>query len=231
MNLREKTLSALERYLNEYGHLTVLLYGKSGSGKSYFAREFCKRFNKIKFLLGPEVGKESAFYLKSPLYEAVVIDEIHSVKEKFAETLYEELNNPRNGLVLFGTTTNPWLMPEAFRNRFCFQINMEYINKDLLDSPLNLRQQRNLKKMLKVVEEPAEALFYLDMDENGLDSIQRKYLQIVMEKQPVSLSVIAGILRLKDREVRNLESDLIEKDIIEITTKGRIIKNWPDYLR
>lgn len=220
----KETALTLVRYLEKHRHLTVLLYGKSGSGKTYFANEFCSKLKiNIRNFIGPEIG--SNFKNKIVPWKGIIIDEIHSVKARPAELLYEILNTPFEGLILFGTTTNPWLLPDPFRNRFNFQLNMEKINEELLSSPLNLRQQRNLSKILEVVKDLDKALEYLDLDEYGLDSIQKRYLEIVKERQPVSLTVVSGILKLKDKEVRKLEADLIDKGLIEITTRGRIIRN------
>ena len=83
--------------------------------------------------------------------------------------------------------------------------------------------------------EADNALSKLDIDENGLDAIDRNYLQILAEKYiggPVGVETIAASLAdQRDVVEEVIEPFLIQKNLVDRTPRGRILTvlGW-DYL-
>ena len=72
-----------------------------------------------------------------------------------------------------------------------------------------------------------EALEQLDVDQFGLDALDRKYMQIIVEKYqggPVGLETIAAVLsEQKDLIEEVIEPFLLQKGFIERSKRGRIV--------
>ena len=72
-----------------------------------------------------------------------------------------------------------------------------------------------------------EALEQLDVDKFGLDALDRKYMQIIVEKYqggPVGLETIAAVLsEQKDLIEEVIEPFLLQKGFIERSKRGRIV--------
>ena len=83
--------------------------------------------------------------------------------------------------------------------------------------------------------EADNALSKLDIDENGLDAIDRNYLRILAEKYnggPVGVETIAASLAdQRDVVEEVIEPFLIQKNLVDRTPRGRILTvlGW-DYL-
>ena len=89
---------------------------------------------------------------------------------------------------------------------------------------------------LKIDKNEADnALFKLDIDENGLDAIDRNYLRILAEKYnggPVGVETIAASLAdQRDVVEEVIEPFLIQKNLVDRTPRGRVLTvlGW-DYL-
>ena len=72
-----------------------------------------------------------------------------------------------------------------------------------------------------------DALEQLDVDQFGLDALDRKYMQIIVEKYqggPVGLETIAAVLsEQKDLIEEAIEPFLLQKGFIERSKRGRIV--------
>ena len=72
-----------------------------------------------------------------------------------------------------------------------------------------------------------KALSQLDVDEFGLDSLDRKYLKTIVEKYhggPVGLETISAVLsEQKDMIEEVIEPYLLQKGLIERSKRGRLI--------
>ena len=83
--------------------------------------------------------------------------------------------------------------------------------------------------------EADNALSKLDIDENGLDAIDRNYLRILAEKYnggPVGVETIAASLAdQRDVVEEVIEPFLIQKNLVDRTLRGRVLTvlGW-DYL-
>jgi Holliday junction DNA helicase RuvB len=70
-----------------------------------------------------------------------------------------------------------------------------------------------------------ETLKLMDLDENGLDYRQRKYLEILEEYGELSLKNIASLLKTTEENVEDMvEPLLFKKKLITITSKGRSLR-------
>jgi Holliday junction DNA helicase RuvB len=70
-----------------------------------------------------------------------------------------------------------------------------------------------------------ETLKLMDLDENGLDYRQRKYLEILNEYGELSLKNIASLLKTTEENVEDMvEPLLFKKRLITITSKGRSLR-------
>ena len=89
---------------------------------------------------------------------------------------------------------------------------------------------KNIRKIDKTFS--IESLDQLDVDEYGLDTLDKKYMQIIIEKYqggPVGLETIAAILsEQKDLVEEVIEPFLLQKGFIERSKRGRVItkKGW-----
>ena len=85
----------------------------------------------------------------------------------------------------------------------------------------------NIEKIDKPFVE--KALYQLDVDEFGLDSLDRKYLKTIIEKYhggPVGLETISAVLsEEKDMIEEVIEPYLLQKGLIERSKRGRLITN------
>ncbi len=91
-----------------------------------------------------------------------------------------------------------------------------------------IRDISSVKKNKKIDQIFAiEALEQLDVDQYGLDALDRKYMQIIVEKYqggPVGLETIAAVLsEQKDLIEEVIEPFLLQKGFIERSKRGRIV--------
>jgi len=71
-----------------------------------------------------------------------------------------------------------------------------------------------------------KTLSLMDLDENGLDYRQRKYLEILKEYGEIAVKNIASLLKTTEENVEEMiEPLLLRKKLITITSKGRSLRN------
>ena len=72
-----------------------------------------------------------------------------------------------------------------------------------------------------------KALYQLDVDKSGLDSVDRKYLNVIVEKYkggPVGLDTLSAILsEQKDMIEEVIEPYLLQRGLIQRTSRGRYV--------
>ena len=94
-----------------------------------------------------------------------------------------------------------------------------------------LRRIRDISSVKKVdlIDKvfAVNALTQLDIDKHGLDSLDRKYIKIIIQKYqggPVGLETIAAVLsEQKDMIEEVIEPFLLQKGFIERSKRGRIV--------
>jgi Holliday junction DNA helicase RuvB len=64
-----------------------------------------------------------------------------------------------------------------------------------------------------------------NVDEYGLEVVERKYLDVVREHEPISLPSICSKLGLSRENVLAFEEFLVKMDLIEITQRGRCLNH------
>jgi Holliday junction resolvasome RuvABC ATP-dependent DNA helicase subunit len=89
---------------------------------------------------------------------------------------------------------------------------LEYVFPGL-GTPKNLGELQNICKTV------------LDIDEQGLDRLQRLYLEFLQHNRRAGLDTISLALRIpKTIILRDIEPGLLYRDLIEINSNGRMIK-------
>lgn len=232
----------------KYGeNFNIFLSGPSGYGKTHLAIITI-------LTLGAEHGKiyipnkdgEIDFYPKVKIH---FIDEAHLLQSP--EVLYPKMDSGKYTFIF--ATNKSGMLPEALKNR-CLEFTfVEYDRDELIDMardifpdfnnecldilvdsstgvPRNLIQ---LCRRIKVVGEnnkfsPIELKNLIEgyfQIRNGLSPIERLYLETLEKVGVASLNLIINLTKI-DRVLltETIEPHLIRLDMIEITSKGRMIK-------
>lgn len=154
-----------------------------------------------------------------------------------------KLNNP----MFVGTTTEPEGLPKPLLDRF-FTVNFNEPNEELIkkilgkmDLPEELINRminhtiniRNLKKLIKLLDMYGErtvdnlSKIFRIMGINmysGLSREQDKYIQYLKENKVASLRNLSLILRMSEDRIKyDIEPELIRKELISISSKGRML--------
>ena len=83
----------------------------------------------------------------------------------------------------------------------------------------------------KVIDEnfADRALIQLDVDKSGLDAIDRKYLNVIIEKYqggPVGLDTLSAVLsEQKDMIEEVIEPYLLQRGLIQRSSRGRFVSS------
>lgn len=182
-----------------------------------------------------------------------MIDEVHSIPRKNFEYFYEPLQNAQINLMDGGyswlpditfifATTETSKLPQPFVDRCHLQLRLEpYTAADLakivsLNYP-NMSESdameaaKRAKGVARIALSYAESirrhgLVYFDnaeIDDMGLTSLDRKYLQILEESdRPLSLTLISSMLsENRDTITNSVEPYLMAKGLIRVTSRGR----------
>ncbi len=161
--------------------------------------------------------------------------------------VYLEGNRIEVDAVFVGTTTEPQELPKPLRDRFN-EVEMSELEKDklsellkrkgvesnvveyLLNHTTNMRQLNNLLNLLKIFGgytfENMKKLFRIKGIDihTGLSKWQKKYLDVLknMPKSKASLRTIClHLKKSKDYLMEEVEPELIKKNYILITSRGR----------
>jgi Holliday junction DNA helicase RuvB len=216
----------------------VLLTGAFGHGKTTLAKLIAKRHHKKVSI----IDGVSAASLVSPSPDRIyVIDEAHNIPAQVADSFNILIDASQ--LRIVACTTNPGALPSPFRSRFRTVYLQDYSVEDIelilqKASKLNPRTALSLLEFVREstivskrrgpidIDAVVKSLEKLEIDDQGLTSIDRRYLDLLSSVRPTGLQYLSSALSLdKDTIQEEIEPYLIRQNLIERTPKGRIRVN------
>jgi Holliday junction resolvasome RuvABC ATP-dependent DNA helicase subunit len=159
--------------------------------------------------------------------------------------IYHEGNRVKlNDLMFIGTTTEPEALPRPLLDRFKLiefeDLSLEKLQEllnhkgcddkvinHLLNHTSNIRIINNLLDMVKIYGEINEdnliKVFRLKKINvtSGLSDVQERYLEVLRELEKASLRTLSLQLGRSEDYIKSIETDLIKKKLINVTSKGR----------
>lgn len=226
-------------------NMNILIVGKSGYGKTTLALHIAKN---------AELSWELCYGF-NPRIRAniVIVDEIHSYKGDF-EVFYR-LMDKRERTFIFTTTelgdlpepfTNRCFIINIPEYKFSQLMKIaEFYNTIFTKSILKeiILRSRGVPRIIKSliehldlyfrhnripvnIENAREGLNLLGFYEDGFTDYDYQYIKLLKDNGALSLSSIHKMLGLPKDTIENyVEPFLLKKNIIKITTKGRILMN------
>ena len=215
--------------------MSIIITGPSGIGKTELAKYVISKLNlrAVYYPLPPNKIRISKF--RKP--EIVIVDEAHLIRNF---ELYFELLNQAQFVFI---TNRPGYLPDAFLNRAVkieiqelsdeekskiFEIISGKNETEILSVTKNLREIVNLARIIKTTgQELVEILNLLGYEKVGdvwLSPMEKRYYEIVKNSGPVSSRVLRARLQVDEKTLEMIEKKMFEFDLVEITTRGRILK-------
>ena len=183
--------------------------------------------------------------------DILVIDEVHNLNNKLQNimlTFLEKGEIHGKHLVLtsskyiqcVGITTNGELLFKPFRNRFLpvyvplptDEEKYQYLNtylswaseldkRYIIKSAVSYRHLYQITTLANNVKDVKKAMKTLQYDENGTNEHERQYLYALNKIGTASIHSIASAMCVDVDTAKNIEMNLIRKNMIAISSKGR----------
>ncbi len=227
----------------------VLLVGPPGLGKTSLAHIIREELGVgIRSVAGPALERKdvAAILTAVEANDVVFVDEIHRLSRAAEEILYPALEDFRLDIVmgqgtaartltldlppftLVGATTRTGLLTTPLRDRFGMTFRLDYYEADELATIVRRSARILAVEVCAITTAIArEALELLEVDEAGLERLDRELLRSIAEKYgggPVGLGTLAAALGEEPDTIEYVyEPYLLQLGFIQRTPRGRTI--------
>lgn len=236
---QEEAISQIRPFLSRDANFpNTLILGEPGIGKTRLARWIAdQRAEQFEEVLCPAKPEDI------PDYGIVLLDEAH--RQRHPEWLFPTMENAT--VTILGATTRPELLEPAFASRFFLTLYLtRYSEKAMVELAQHLLPDANDEstdmyagasagnpRQMERIAAVANEVGVNDMElvlstcritGDGLTELHLRLLRTLAKgNRPMGLGTIATLLYLDEDTVKQHERLLIEEDLIELRSNGRMV--------
>lgn len=236
---QEEAIGQIRPFLSRKADFpNTLILGEPGIGKTRLARWIAdQRAEAFEEVLCPAKPEDI------PDFGIVLLDEVH--RQKHPEWLFPTMENAT--VTILGATTRPEQLEPAFASRFFLTLYLtrysdsamrelaQYLLPDANEESVAMYASASAgnPRQLERIAAVAEQVGVNDMETvlstcritgDGLTEVHLRLLRTLARgNRPMGLSTVASMLYLDEDTVKQHERLLIEADLIELRSNGRVV--------